>query len=642
MKNRISVLFSVILGALLITSCSNVLQPNKKVADIEVKASLSGTMARETGSSPTNDDYSFIDDMLASSEISEEEEFFIYYRIISTLTGPDYGLTDDQACDILADKIINTSSDFSSVSGNEDFWIQIKTNFGQESEKVYPFAKQLDSIKSYYKSLIKITFNYYKAMANLGFDLSSGALDEASLENFSTDNPLALLEIQKLAEEYSNNLKKLTWPDSGFDFSTVSLKLNSVPFDQEVTFTLLINFNEKEEPEKFEFTRFVNPGLNVFDFTPGQTTDSGDDVINDDNGGSGGDDEGDPDTDPIVEPDPDTDPDPVVDPWEDYLTYYVSNSAADNANGLEDDPMSLSAAFEKCREKMYEGTNTKFAIILKDDITLSETLTVPESAYIVISGNYGGSIKTIYAGEDFENHMFSIEDHANLGLSSVALDGTNLKCLLFYCSHSVNEGDLETNPLSLTGTFTMENCTVTNFAGNDDIGIITMATGGEMNITGCTFYNNYVCATGAVYIISGTLNLNIDDLLDSTLDTINTNTFVDVMNSNIEATTANPCEIYLKGHGYFNDTNKFLNSNLYAVHVAGWSTLDIDGKYYSGTTDTTPLRIYSSTDGSTAESEDCINTITVDSVDNVSITDGGDAADDTDDATYTLSEYTPV
>ncbi len=629
MKNRISVLFSVILGALLITSCSNVFQPNKKVADIEVKASLSGTMARETGSSPTNDDYSFIDNELTSSEdASENEIFFTYYNIISTLISR-YGLEEDAAYDILIDKIINTSSDFSNLSGYKDFWIQIKTNFGQESERVYPFAKQMDLIKSYYKASIKTVYIYYSFLDEAGLLLPDGQLDTEALAVYVYTH-------QGAEEEFANLSKKLeasttaNLPDYNFDFSTVSLKLNSVPFDQEVTFTLLISYNEKEGPKKYTFTRFVNPGLNVFDYTPGQTTDTGGSgtitpVV-------------DPDPDPVVEPDPD----PVVDPWEDYLTYYVSNSAADNANGLEDDPMSLTAAFDKCREKISEGTNTKFAIILKDNITLSETLTVPESAYIVITGNYDGSIKTIYAGEDFENHMFSIEDHANLGLSSVALDGTYLKCLLFYCSHSVNEGDTETDPDSLTGTLTMENCTVTNFAGNAEIGIITMATGGEMNITGCTFVNNTVRDTGAIYINNGTLNLNGNDLLDSTLstlDTINTNFFADTY----EATASEiPCEIYLKGNGYFNDTNKFLNSNLYAVHVAGWSTLDIDGTYYSGTTDTTPLRIYSTTDGSTAESEDCINTITVDSVDNVNITDGGDAADDTDDATYTLSEYTPV
>ena len=637
MKNRISVLFSVILGTMLIASCSSVFQPNKRVADIEVKASLSGTLAREAGTSAdgsgsdtatgtvetdipviettdnTSDDpYSFIDEMLVAS--SDYEDAFTYYQIITKLIGSPYNLTEDQACDILADKIIE-NSDFSTYN---NYWMQIRTNFGQESEKVYPYAKQMGLIKSYYKASIKTAYLYYSFLDEAGALLSDGQLDSAALAAYFT-NPDAIEKFENLSTQLTAST---ALPDYNFDLTTVSLKLNSVPFDQEVTFTLLINYDSEAdiEPVKFEFTKFVNPGLNVFDFTPYQTTATGDDVKDDDN------DEG----------------TPVIsdDPWEDYTTYYVSNSAAEDATGSEDDPMYLSAAFEQCT-KSYEDTKTKYAIILKDNITLSATCTVPESAYIVITGNYGDSIKKISAGSGFNSHMFSIEDHANLGLSSVALDGTNLNCQLFYCSHFVNEGDTETNPNSLTGTLTMENCTVTNFAGTTDIGIITMATGGKMAISGCTFEYNYVHDKGTIYLNNGTLILN-GSLLDSTLTSINTNSFNDYVTTNSPNEPANPCEIYLKGTGTFNETNEFVNAAIDAVHVAGWTTLTLNGTYYSGTTDTTPLRIYSTTDGSTAESENCINTITVDNVDNVSITDGGDAADDTDDATYTLSEYTPV
>jgi len=650
MKNRISVLFSVILGALLITSCSNVFQPNKKVADIEIKASLSGTMARDiTGSSSTEDDYSFIDDKLASSDdASENEILFAYYQIIQALMG-DYNLSEDDAYNVLADKM------FENYAAYGNYWIQISTNLGQESEKVYPFAKQvdsitkqMDSIKSGYKAAIKTAYLYYSFLEEAEIPLSDGQPDYEALWEYAKNNPDAAIRLTQLSDEYTAALSGSNSTDYNFNLTTVSLKLDSVPFDQKVTFTLLVKFDSdaSKGPDKYEFTRFVNPGLNVFDILPNELQPSsdngsgGDDGQNDDNNDSDSTTPvEEPDPDPVVEPDPD-----VVDPWADYLTYYVSNTAAVTANGLEDDPMSLTAAFDKCREKMYEGTNTKFAIILKDDITISATLTVPESAYIVITGNYDDSIKTIQAGEGFENQLFSIDNYANLGLSSVILQG-NGKCLLFYCSHSVNEGDLETDPLSLTGTLTMENCTVTNFAGNTDSGIITMATGGKMTINGCSFMNNYVLDAGAVYIKNGTLDLNTGNLLDSTLDsltTINTNSFADVMNSNIEATTANPCEIYLKGNGYFNDTNKFLNPTLYAVHTAGYTHLKLDGTYYSGTSDTTPLRIYSTTDGSTAESEDCINTITVDSVDNVSITEGGDNDENTEDQTYEINVYIGV
>ena len=615
MKNRISVLFSVILGTMLIASCSSVFQPNKRVADIEVKASLSGTLARETGTSAdgsgsdtatgtvetdipviettdnTSDDpYSFIDEMLASSDNPP----YTYYEIISTLMR-EYGLSEDAAYDILADKIIE-NSDFSTYN---NYWMQIRTNFGQESEKVYPYAKQMGLIKSYYKSLIQITFNYYKDMEILGFDLSSGEPDEASLENYS---PLTLLKLQQLSEEYSDKLKNLTWPDYNPDLTTVSLKLNSVPFDQEVTFTLFINYDSEEGkgPEKFEFTRFVNPGLNVFDIPLDQLQPSSD-------SGSGGDDEGDPD------------PDSVVDPWKDYTTYYVSNSPVEGATGSKDDPMSLIAAFRYCT-KSYEDYKTKYAIILKDDITLSATLTVPESAYIVIAGNNDGFIKTISAESSLNDHMFSIGNYANLGLSSVNLNG-NGQCQLFYCSHSVNEGDTETDPKTLTGTLTMENCTVTDFLGTQDVGIITMATGGEMNITGCIFEDNYVTSKGAIYLTNGTLNLNIEDLLDSSLSSLSTNSFSDTI-SDLDTTGDNSsCEIYLKGTGIFNETNEFLNSNLYAVHVAGWATLTLNGTYNSGTVDL--LKIYSTTDGSISN-EKSKNTINVDAEDTVTIDDGGD------------------
>lgn len=630
MKNRISVLFSVILGALLITSCSSVFQPNKRIADIEVKASLSGTLARSITSS-SDDKYSFIDEELPSSDdASENEIFFTYYNIILNLKN-EYGLSEDAAYDVLADKIMENSSDFGDLSGYKDFWMLIRTNFGQESEKVYPYAKILNSIKSGYKSSIKVAYGYYSSLAKLGVDLSNGAPDQQALESFFLQHPDAIAEYISLQQKYTASLETSlpdSDSDSNFDFSTVSLKLNSVPFDQEVTFTLLINYDSEAdiEPVKFEFTRFVNPGLNVFDFTPSEATATGDDVIDDDNGGSEGGDEGNPD--PIVEPDQD----PVVDPWEDYLTYYVSNSAAVAANGLEDDPMSLTAAFDECREKISEGTNTKFAIILKDDITLSETLTVPESAYIVITGNYDTPTKTIQAGERFNSHMFSIEDHANLGLSSVNLDGTNLNCQLFYCYHSVNEGDTETDPLSLTGTLTMENCTVTNFAGTDKKAIITMATGGEMTISGCTFENNTVRDTGAIYINNGTLNLNIEGLLDSrlsSLSTIKTNSFTDPYEATVSVI---PCEIYLKGNGYFNDTNKFLNSTLYAVHVAGWAELTLNDTYYSGSEKA--LKIYSTTDGSLSDEDPGINTINVEAEDKVIVTDGGDRDGNKEKPTY--------
>ncbi|MBQ6057644.1 MAG: hypothetical protein IJL34_08235 [Treponema sp.] len=592
MKNRISVLFSVILGTMLITSCSSVFQPNKRVADIEVKASLSGTMARDITSS-SDDDYSFIDDMLASAEISDDEKFFIYYKIISNLTGPDYGLSEEKAYDILIDKIINTSSDFSNLSGYEDFWMQIKTNFGQKSEIVYPYAKQMDLIKSYYKAAIKPAYNFYSFLDEAGL-LSNGQPDYEALAVYPYTHPDAAAECTRLQQEYNASLAT-SLPADTFALTKVSLKLNSVPFDQEVTFTLLINYDSEEGkgPEKFEFTRFVNPGLNVFDFTPGETTATGDDVKDDDN-------------DVISD-----------DPWENYTKYYVSDLAAEGATGSEDDPMSLSSAFSNCIEN-YKG---KYAIILTEDITLSKTLTVPESAYIVITGNYVDSIKkTIQAGDDLYNHMFSIDNYANLGLSSINLKG-NTYCQLFYCSNSASEEDTVTSTKSPTGTLTMENCTVTDFLGTQDVGIISMATGGEMNITGCIFEDNYVTSKGAIYINNGTLNLNIEGLLDSSLSSLSTNSFSDTI-SDLDTTGDNsPCEIYLKGTGIFNETNEFLNSILYAVHVAGWTELTLNGTYNSGTVDL--LKIYSTTDGSISN-EKSKNTINVDAEDTVTIDDDGD------------------
>ena len=616
MKNRISVLFSVILGTMLIASCSSVFQPNKRVADIEVKASLSGTLAREAGTSAdgsgsdtatgtvetdipvtettdnTSDDpYSFIDEMLASSDNPP----YTYYEIISTLM-LEYGLSEDAAYDVLADKMLNLN-----FSNYANYWMQIKTNFGQESKKVYPYV---DLIKSYYKAAIKPAYIYYSFLEEAGL-LSDGQLNTAALIVYFSSHPGAEVEFTNLSNELEASTKTNLSADN-FDLTTVSLKLNSVPFDQEVTFTLLINYDSEEGkgPEKFEFTRFVNPGLNEFDFTPYQTTATGDDVKDDDN------DEG---TTVISD-----------DPWKDYTTYYVSNSAAENATGSEDDPMSLSSAFSNCT-KSFEGTGTRYALILKEDITLSETLSVLESAYIVITGKYGDSIKKISAESGFSSHMFSIEDHANLGLSSVALDGTKLNCQLFYCSHSVNEGDTKTDPDSLTGTLTMENCTVTNFAGTAETGIITMFTGGTMAISGCTFNSNYVHDKGAIYLISGTLILN-GSLLDSTLDTINTNSFNDYVTTNSPNEPANPCEIYLKGTGTFNETNEFVNAAIDAVHVAGWTSLTLKGTYYSGTVGR--LKIYSTTDGSLSDEDPGINTIKVDAEDTVFITDGGDANGD--------------
>ena len=603
MKNRISVLFSVILGTMLITSCSNVFQPNKRVADIEVKASLSGTMARGPVSRE-GDPYSFIDGMLESSD----DQSFAYYEIISTLMR-EYGLSEDAAYDVLANKMLNLN-----FSNYANYWMQIKTNFGQESEKVYPYV---DLIKSYYKAAIKPAYIYYSFLDEAEL-LSDGQLDTEALLVYFSSHQGAREEFTNLSNELAASTKALL-DEPNFDLTTVSLKLNSVPFDQKVTFTLLISFNEKEEPIPYTFTRFVNPGLNEFDIQPNELQPSSD------NGSEGGSED---DPDPVEEPDQDS----VVDPWEGYTKYYVSNSAAVAANGLEDDPMSLTAAFDKCREKFSEGTSTKFAIILKDNITLSETLTVPESAYIVITGNYDGSIKTISAARSFDNHMFSIEDHANLGLSSVALNGTNLNCQLFYCSHSVNEGDLETNPLSLTGTFTMENCTVTNFAGTAEKAIITMATGGEMTISGCTFENNTVHDTGAVYIISGTLTLN-GNLLDSTLNSMDKNSFNDSKVTNSTNVPANPCEIYLKGTGTFNETNEFVNAAIDAVHVAGWATLTLKGTYNSGTEDR--LKIYSTTDGSLSDDDPGINTIYLDDEEKVLITDGGDRSGEPNEQTPT-------
>lgn len=617
MKNRISVLFSVILGALLITSCSNVFQPNKKVADIEVKASLSGTMARGPISRET-DPYSFIDGMLKSSD----NQSYTYYEIISTLMS-EYGLSEDAAYDVLADKMLNFN-----FSNYANYWMQIKTNFGQKSEKVYPYV---DLIKSYYKAAIKPAYIYYSFLDEAEL-LSDGQLDSQALLVYFGSHQGAEVEFTNLSNELAASTKALL-DEPNFDFTTVSLKLNSVPFDQEVTFTLFINYDSEEGkgPEKFEFTRFVNPGLNVFDFTPDQTTYTGSDVIDDDN------DEGEPDPDPVEEPDPD-----VVDPWEGYTTYYVSNSPAETADGSKEYPMSLSDAFRYCTEN-YDEKGTIYAIILKDDITISATLKVPESAYIVITGNYDGSIKTIQAGERLENNMFSIDNYANLGLSSINLQG-NTYCQLFYCSNSesegetvsesegetvtVSDGDTETDQDLPTGTLTMENCTVTAFLGTQKIGIITMATGGKMTITGCTFNNNYVCATGAIYINNGTLNLNGNDLLDSTLstlDTINTNSFIDTKSDN------SPCEIYLKGTGTFNDTNVFTNTAIDAVHVAGWAKLTLNGTYYSGSG---KLKIYSTTDGSLDEDENCVNTIKVDAEDTVIIDDGGDRNEKT--PTYIL------
>ena len=82
-----------------------------------------------------------------------------------------------------------------------------------------------------------------------------------------------------------------------------------------------------------------------------------------------------------------------------------------------------------------------------------------------------------------------------------------------------------------------------------------------------------------------------------------------------------PCEIYLKGTGIFNETNEFLNSILYAVHVAGWTELTLNGTYNSGTVDL--LKIYSTTDGSISN-EKSKNTINVDAEDTVTIDDDGD------------------
>lgn len=590
MKNRISVLFSVILGAMLITSCSNVFQPNKKVADIEVKASLSGTLARGPVSRET-DPYSFIDEELPSSDdASENEILFAYYQIIQTLMR-DYGLSEDAAYDVLADKMLNLN-----FSNYANYWMQIKTNFGQKSEKVYPYV---DLIKSYYKAAIKPAYIYYSFLDEAEL-LSDGQLDTEALLVYFRSHQGAEEEFTNLRNELEASTKALL-DEPNLDLTTVSLKLNSVPFDQEVTFTLLISFNEKEEPISYTFTRFVNPGLNVFDYAPYQTTATGDDVKDDDN------DEG----------------TPVIsdDPWKDYTTYYVSNSADEGATGSKDDPMSLSSAFNNCKEN-YNEKGTIYAIILTEDITLSETCSVPESAYIVIAGNYDDSPKTIYAGEDFENQLFSIDNYANLGLSSVILQG-NGNCQLFYHSISeedtvtVSEEDTETDQELPTGTLTMENCTVTGFLGTEKAGIITMATGGKMTITGCTFVNNTVRDTGAIYLISGTLNLNGNDLLDSTLstlDSINTNSFYDT------SVDSSSCEIYLKGTGTFNETNEFVNTAIDAVHVAGWTTLTLNGTYYSGSG---KLQIYSTTDGSISN-EKSKNTIKVDDEEKVTIDDGGD------------------
>ncbi|MBR4449413.1 MAG: hypothetical protein IKS30_04350 [Treponema sp.] len=610
MKNRISVLFSVILGALLITSCSNVFQPNKKVADIEVKASLSGTMARGPVSRETAP-YSFIDGMLKSSD----NQSYTYYEIISTLMS-EYGLSEDAAYDVLADKMLNLN-----FSNYANYWMQIKTNFGQKSEKVYPYV---DLIKSYYKAAIKPAYIYYSFLDEAEL-LSDGQLDSQALLVYFGSHQGAEVEFTNLSNELAASTKALL-DEPNFDFTTVSLKLNSVPFDQEVKFTLLISFNEKEEPIEYTFTKFVNPGLNVFDFTPSEATATGDDVIDDDNGGSGGDDEG--DTNPVVEPDQDS----VVDPWEGYTTYYVSNSPAEGATDSEDAPMSLIDAFSKCT-KNYDETKTKYAIILTEDITISETLTVPESAYIVITGNYDGSIKTIQAGERLEKHMFSIDNYANLGLSSLNLKG-NTYCQLFYCSNSVSEegtvteseGDTETDQDLPTGTLTMENCTVTDFLGTQKIGIITMATGGKMTITGCTFNNNIVGAAGAVNLNNGTLNLNIEGLLDSSLSSLSTNSFSDTTGDN------SPCEIYLKGTGIFNEKNIFTNTAIYAVHVAGWATLTLYNTYYSGSG---KLKIYSTTDGSFSDEDPGINTIKVDAEDTVIIDDGGDRSGEPNEKTPT-------
>ena len=623
MKNRISVLFSVILGALLITSCSNVFQPNKKVADIEVKASLSGTMARGPVSRE-GDPYSFIDDDLYSSNY---EDTFTYYQIITKLTGSPYNLSKDAAYDVLAEKLME-NSDFGSYN---NCWMQIKTNFGQESEKVNPYAKQVDLIKSYYKAAIKPAYIYYSFLDEAGILLSDGQLDLEALKDYFTNNLAAIEKYNSLQQEYNASLETSLPDESNFALTTVSLKLNSVPFDQEVSFTLIICFTEKEGPIEYPpFTRFVNPGLNVFDIQPNELQPSSD-------SGSGGDDEG--DTDPDQDQDPDTDP--VVDPWKDYTTYYVSNSADEGATGSKDDPMSLIAAFEECTDS-YKEKGTKYAIILTDDITLSETLTVQPSAYVVITGNYVTPTKTIYTGEGFKDWFFSIDNYANLGLSSVILQG-NGNCQLFYCSQSesedetvtvsegdtvtVSEGDTETATNRLTGTFTMENCTVTDFLGTEKAGIITMATGGKMDITGCTFNNNIVGAAGAIYLISGTLNLNIEGLLDSSLSSLSrTNSFYDT------SVDSSPCEIYLKGTGTFNETNLFVNPLINAVHVAGWTTLTLYGKYYSSYNNA--LKIYSTTDGSISN-EKSKNTINVDDKEKVTIDDGGDVNKET--PTYTIS-----
>nr|MCR5171395.1 hypothetical protein [Treponema sp.] len=173
----------------------------------------------------------------------------------------------------------------------------------------------------------------------------------------------------------------------------------------------------------------------------------------------------------------------------------------------------------------------------------------------------------------------------------------------------------------LTGTFTMENCTVTDFVGTEKIGIITMATGGKMTISGCTFSSNYVSSTGAIYLINGTLILN-GNLLDSTLTSMDTNSFNDYVATDIPNESAKPCEIYLKGTGTFYETNEFINTAIDAVHVAGWTELTLNGTYYSGTGDR--LKIYSTTDGSLSDVDPGINTIKVEAENKVTIDDGGD------------------
>lgn len=94
------------------------------------------------------------------------------------------------------------------------------------------------------------------------------------------------------------------------------------------------------------------------------------------------------------------------------------------------------------------------------------------------------------------------------------------------------------------------------------------------------------------------------------------------MTTNSPNAPANPCEIYLKGTGIFKKTNEFVNVAIDAVHVAGWTDLTLNGKYYSGSEEA--LKIYSTTDGSLDEYENCINTIYVDNEKTVSIDDGGD------------------